>query len=108
MRAETSSGKADWLPWGGKAQRDAALDETNPASNPGDTDRKPGGHIGEVGPLRCNGPARVQRAESGDGVWAGETGELRRLTLRSATRTSQRNVPTSGTTHALLGLTLTR
>ena len=53
---------------------DTALDETTPASNPGDTSRKDSGHIGEVGPLRCNGPARVQRAESGDGQRTPEMG----------------------------------
>ena len=62
--------------WSAAAKRsdDAALDETNPAANAGDTDRKASGHIGEVGPLRRNGPARIQRAESVDGQWTPKTG----------------------------------
>ena len=44
--------------WTAVAKRsgDTALDETNPAAKTGDTDRKTSGRIGEVGPLRCNGP----------------------------------------------------
>ena len=72
--AASLSGMTFWTA-AAKRSGDTALDETNPASNAGDTDRKAGAKSGgEVGPLRCNGPARVQRAESVDGQRAPETG----------------------------------
>ena len=58
-----------------KQSGDAAPAEANPAANEDDTDRKAGAKSGgEVGPLRCNGPARVQRAESVDGQRTPKTG----------------------------------